>query len=281
MIINRKFLFTSLVIVLFCSSAVFGQVRLEISKAENIGGYRANSQGVYPVRLRWQKPADGESGSCHVYRSLRQDSGFERISSEPATRETGGFITYIDENSAAVPGKPYYYRVMLVNSAGEASVFSETAMGYGALSPETYLREYTKTLISSHRKLTYMNKPGALSKLGEEQISGAISGTLSYQARRAGLGGRVIMEYNRYADFYIDNNRSLGPYFILTGNMNTTAAMNQSGTMDGFVTVSGMYPGRVHYDKVLIKDGTAGGGTYGIEPQGFPRTELSWTLGEP
>jgi hypothetical protein len=279
--INRKVLLTGLLLLLFGVSAVFGQtVRLEASKAENIGSYRPNSLGVYPVRLRWQKPADDESRSCHVYRSVRQDTGFERISSESALRETSGFITFIDENSSAVPGRPYYYRVMLVNSEGEAAPFSETVMGYGAVTPEAYIREFTKTVKSSHTKLTYMHKSGSLSKLGKEQKPGTISGTLSYDAQRVGLGGRVIMQYDRYADFYIDNNRGLGPYFTLSGNMNTTASMNQSGTMDGTVTISGMYPGRIHYDKLLIKDGKAGGGTIGIEPQGFSRTDVRWTLGE-
>ena len=279
--INRKVFLTFLLLVLFGVSAVFGQtVRLEAGRAENAGSYRPNSLGVYPVRLRWQKPADDESRGCHVYRSVRQDAGFERISAEPVVRETGGFITFIDENSSAVPGRPYYYRVMLVNSAGEAAPFSETVMGYGALTPEAFMREFTKTVKSSHAKLTFMHKSGSLSKLGKEQKPGAISGSLSYDAHRVGLGGRVIMQYDRYADFYIDNDRGLGPYFILSGNMNTTASMNQSGTMDGIVTVSGMYPGKIHYDKLLIKDGKAGGGTIGVELQGFSRIDVSWTLGE-
>jgi hypothetical protein len=41
-----------------------------------------------------------------------------------------------------------------------------------------------------------------------------------------------------------------------------------------------MYPGKVYYDNVEIKGGAAGGGTYGIEPEGFPRGEISWLVGE-
>ena len=256
-------------------------LKLEASRAGNTGSHSPNSLGVYPVRLRWQKPAvQDEIRGYHVYRSTKEDSGFERISPEPVEKESGGFFTFIDNNPSAVPGKIFYYRVSLLDSGGGASRFSETVAGYGALSHERYMREYNKTIKSSHQKLTYMNKPGTTSKLGSEQKEGSISGSISYQARIAGLGGRVIIQYDRYADFYIDNTSALGPCFVLTGNMNTSASMNQSGTMDGTVHISGMYPGRVYYDKVQIKNGMAGGGTYGVEPDGFPRAELSWTVGE-
>jgi hypothetical protein len=54
--------------------------------------------------------------------------------------------------------------------------------------------------------------------------------------------------------------------------------MSQNGTMDGTIRVSGMYSGQVHYDKILIKNATAGGGTYGVEPEGFPLVELNWDI---
>jgi hypothetical protein len=40
--------------------------------------------------------------------------------------------------------------------------------------------------------------------------------------------------------------------------------MDTNGTMDGTVTVQGMYPGSVVYDNIKIKGGAAGGGTYGV-----------------
>jgi hypothetical protein len=256
-------------------------IRLEASRAENIAGYSHNPSGVYPVRLRWQKPAADIEPAFHVYRSVRQGSGFERISAAPLENETGGLFIFIDENPGAVPGKPYYYRISFLNSKGEEAGFSETVMGYGALSHESFFREYMKTVESSHKKLTHMHKRGSMNKLGSERVQGAVSGSLSYQARIAGLGGRVIMQYENYADFYIDDSSALGPCFILSGNTNTSASMNQSGTMDGTVNVSGMYKGRIHYDKIQIRNGAAGGGTYGVEMEGFPRAELSWTSWNP
>jgi hypothetical protein len=280
-------------VFLFIAAALFGAPGdppaadlLVVSCAENPGGYGANSNGVYPVCIRWQKPAtaDGsvEPWGYHIYRSPSVDAGFSRISAEPipAARGSDGFFTYFDENPAAMPGKPYYYRVLSLNAQGEGSNYSEIHIGYGALTHEQYLIEYTKTIKSSHQKMVYMNKTSALSKLGSETKNGTISGSLAYRARIAGFGGRVTMHYENYADFYIENNSAQGPYFVLTGDMNTTATMDQSGSMNGTITVSGKDPGRVFYDNMLIKSGKAGGGTYGIEPAGFPRRELSWTLGE-
>jgi hypothetical protein len=252
-------------------------LRVEASRAENIPGYGPNAFGVYPVRIRWQKSAlDSASSGYLVYRSTSPDAEFRQITAAPipATVESGGFLTFIDENPAAVPGKPYYYRV-----SGSDGLDSSPCMGYGALNHEQYMLEYNKTAKSSHRKMTYMNKAAALSKLGAETRDGVVSGSLSYNARIAGLGARITMRYEHYADIYIDDNISLGPYFTLTGNINTTATLSQNGHMNGTVTAAGMYPGKVFYDNIEIKRGAAAAGTYGIEPEGFPRAEVSWTLG--
>ena len=274
----RVFL-AGLIFAFLCTQAVFAETgmffALEVSRAANIGEFYPNRSGVLPVRLRWQRPAGAKEGGFHVYRSTRADLGFERISSAPVEIESGGFFFYIDDNPAAVPGKLYYYRVSLYGSEGN---FSEIVMGYGALSPESFWLEYSRLAKSSYKKMVLMNKPGALSKLGSEQKQGNISGSLSYQARIAGLGGRVIMRYEQYSDFFIDNNISLGPYLVLTGNVNTSAAITMNGKMDGTVNVSGMYPGRIYYDKIQIRRGAPRGGTYGVEPEGFPRAELDWVV---
>jgi hypothetical protein len=260
---------------------------LDAGRAENTGAYPPNSRGVYPVRIRWQKPAVPDSPAAetpsayHLYRSENAADGFVRITQEPipASAETGGVFSWIDENPSAEPGRFYYYRVLALDSRGQGALFSETLGGYGALTHEQYLQEYNKTIASSHRKMTYMNKPGALGKLGTETKAGVVSGSVYYRARISGLGAKVVIRYDRYADFYAENSSIPEPCFVLSGNTDTIAFMDQSGRMDGVVNVSGMYPGRVFYDKVEIKRAAASGGTYGVEPEGFPRRELSWTLG--
>jgi hypothetical protein len=251
---------------------------LEAGRAEPVPGCGPNAQGVYPVRLRWRRPAGLEPAAYAVYQSSGADGEFRARGA--VTAEPGGFFAFIHENPAAAPGIPYYYRVLALNAAGEGLAWSEPRMGYGALTHTQYLLEYNKTVKSSHRRLTLMHQRRALSKLGAETQNGAISGSVSYEARIAGLGARVIIRYEHYADFYIPGEPAREPRWIISGEMNTSASLNQSGRMDGTVEAGGMYPGKVFYDNILIKDGGAAGGTYGVEPTGFPRAELSWTLGE-
>jgi fibronectin type 3 domain-containing protein len=255
----------------------------DASRAANIPGYNANASGVYPVRLTWKKPDNETPHAYHVYRSTAPDSGYRKITVEPvyADTESGGVFAFVDaSNQTAKAGKRYYYKVLSLNMLGQGAYYSDFREGYGALNYEQYMLEYNKTIKSSHRKMTYMNKPGSTDKLGTETKDGTVSGSVYYNAAVSGLGARVILRYTSYADFYTDGSEALGPYFVLTGDSNTSAAMDQSGTMDGTINVTGMYPGKVYYDNIQIKGGAAAGGTYGIEPAGFPRSEISWTIGE-
>ena len=144
------------------------------------------------------------------------------------------------------------------------------------------MREYNKTAINSQTKLTLMHKSNDMDKLGSESAKGSISGSLSYNAAIDGLGARITMHYDNYADYYIiDKDKSSGVYFRLTGDTNTSANMSANGTMDGTVVCTGMYPGKVIYDKIQIKGGAAGGGTYGIIREGFDgQVQVDWKVGE-
>ena len=132
--------------------------------------------------------------------------------------------------------------------------------------------------MSGQKKMTLMHK-GGTSALGSEQKNGDISGIYTYNANMAGIGARVIMRLTDYADFYIDNKAENGRYFILNGEMNTSANMSSNGTMDGTVNCTGMYPGKVSYDNIEIKSGAAGGGYYVVTPDGFPPANVSYTAG--
>ena len=143
------------------------------------------------------------------------------------------------------------------------------------------MREYNKTAINSQTKLTLMHKSNDMDKLGSESVKGSISGSLSYNAAVEGLGARITMHYDNYADYYIiDKDNTSGVYFLITGDTNTSANMSANGTMDGTVVCSGMYPGKVIYDKIEIKGGSAGGGTYGIIREGFSgQVEVDYKIG--
>lgn len=236
----------------------------------------ANDNGVFPVKISWDEPDEGADGGYNVYRSTSRDSGFRKINDSPVTG-----TTYIDKFENAKVSTMYYYRVLSLNVLGEGVNYSPSTKGYGALTAEQYMREYCKTTMSSQKKLTLMHKAGNTAKLGSESAHGKISGSLSYNAKIDGVSGRVIMHYDNYADFYIDEkNKDLGVTFNLTGNTNTSAGIDTNGTMDGTVICTGMYPGSVGYDNIKIKGGAAGGGTYLIKRDGFAPVSVDWTVGE-
>lgn len=238
---------------------------------------KENASGVYPVKVTWSAPAGGADGGYYLYRSTKKDSGFRKVQDDPISADV---TEYIDAYDSAKPGTVYYYRILSLNELKQGANYSNVDSGYGALTHDQYMREYNKTIKSSHKKLTLMHKAGSTDKLGSETKEGTLSGSISYNAKIAGLGARIIMYYDTYADFYINNDESLGYYFCVTGNTNTTASMDASGTMDGIVTCTGMYPGTVVYDNIKIKGGAAGGGYYGITPEGFESQNVDWTVGE-
>lgn len=236
----------------------------------------ANSSGVHAVEITWQEPEGGASGGYNIYRSVKKDSGFRKINNDAIQSNS-----YYDYYELAKAGVPYYYRVLSLNSLKQGANYSETVTGYGALTAEQYMREYNKTVKMSQKKLTLMHKSSDTDKLGSETISGDISGTLSYNAAIAGLGAEISMHYSNYAEVYINKDSTLGVYFLLNGNTDTTSNMSGNGHMHESVTCSGMYPGAVRYNSLQIKGGAAGGGTYGITRSGFPTVvEVSWLIGE-
>ena len=262
--------------------APYAAQKLTVTKNGAIPGYtnsdsNANANGVHAIKLTWEAPTGGADGGYNIYRSTKPASGFKKINESPITETS--FI-YKDEQAKA--GNYYYYRVLSLNSLGQGANYSNTDHGYGALTTYQYVREYIKTTLNSQKKLTLMHKSGNTAKLGTESAQGAISGSLSYDAHVDGLSGRVIMHYDNYADFYIMDDKSLGVYFLLNGNTNTSAGMDTNGTMDGTVTVKGMYPGSVVYDNIKIKGGAAGGGTYGVTRTGIDSSavQADWTWGE-
>lgn len=234
----------------------------------------ANVNEVFPVKITWNAPADGADGGYFIFRSTDPEKGYRKITENPVTE-----CSYIDYNDTAKAGIYYYYKVLSLNQLGKGSNYSDYATGYGAITYNQFMREYNKTIQRSQKKLTLMHKSGNTDKLGTETINGDISGDLYYKASVQGLGGRVIMKYTDYADYYVPGTNNV--YFRIDGNTNTSASMDASGTMDGTVVCSdeGMYPGTLIYDNVEIKGGSAGGGYYLITPKGFPEGEVDYTVG--
>ena len=260
------------------------------SKTSSLGGlgnYTPNTNGVYPVLITWSAPANENPYGYHVYRSTKPNSSFRKITDEPVT---DGSCRFIDENETARAGSFYYYKVVSLNELKQgknSNVQNENSKGYGAITRDQWFREYNKTVKKSLSKLTLMHKSGT-NALGSESINGDISGSLSYNAKMEGLGARIFMHYTNYVDFYINNDASLGPYFFLNGDTNTSANMSANGSMDGTNQADkrGMYPGYAKYDNLEIKGGSAGGGYYIVCTQDkngntvLGEGKVDWTVGE-
>ena len=76
-----------------------------------------------------------------------------------------------------------------------------------------------------------MHKPSDLDKVGSETIYGDISGSLSYKAAVEGLGAKITMHYENFADKFISDDSTLGIKFVLQGNTDTTSNMSANGHM--------------------------------------------------
>ena len=190
---------------------------------------------------------------------------------KPEGKTDGNKNRFIDLNIKSIPNKKYYYQIYFYNSKELIENKSNIAEGWGALTYEKYFKTFDKVVINSPPRLTLMNKKNNLDKLGKEQINGIRTGTLNYKTsiKINGLSGYVEMVYQNYSD---DN------IWKLTGNMDTEANINGNGQMYGSVLIKGMYPGTIYYNNVIIKNSKAGGGTYGVQPEGLARKELQYTI---
>jgi hypothetical protein len=265
----------------------------QASQHEFISNHEAaNSSGVHPVKVSWKKPDNETPAFYQIQRSAKSGSGFSRINEAPLPAKAADFYdgtfsydaasgvyTYIDRNETAKAGRKYFYRVLSLNQLEQGNFPSQERTGWGALTHTQYALEFNKTMKSALKKLTLMYKPGSTEKLGKESKTGTISGTIAYDGHLSGLGAEIIIRLDNYADFYIEGDAAKGVYFTLTGNSNTSANMSSNGNMFGTMRCDGMYPGYIYYDHIEIKGGAAGGGTYGVFPDGgFSRQEISWTV---
>ena len=236
----------------------------------------SNDFGVFPVKITWKKPENDTPYGYDVYRSQREDSGYRKINENVILGNS-----FVDTEASMQAGKVYYYKVLSVNVLGNGENFSDYQYGWGALTQERYMKEFNETILSSQKKLTLMHKPNSLDKIGSESKDGSISGNVYYNAAVKGAGAHIIMQYTDYADFYINSKKpDMGVEFKLTGNSDTDANMQSNGTMNGIIKCTGMYPGQVDYGKIEIKAGAAGGGTYGVTPDGYVRQEVSFSVVE-
>ena len=227
-----------------------------------------NTDGVYPVKLTVTTKTSDKTLYIKIYRSTSVTGPFTLIIDAMQGNEE-----YFDlyDSESALPGQKYYYQAVLGRYSlddAPADCKSSVVCGWGALTHEALYVYVNVALNKSYDKMTIMNKSGALAKLGSEETRGNRTGTFSYEAKVKGMGGVATMTYSNYSDDGI---------LTIDGQTLTKSDMGMNGTMDGLLTVRGMYNAQIDYSKVQIKKGKAGGGTYGIIPKGAPRKEIDYT----
>ena len=114
-----------------------------------------------------------------------------------------------------------------------------------------------------------MNKSGSLEKVGTETVNGNISGTIFYDVKIKGFGADVTLRYTNYCD---------EEGWVFDGEIITHSNMAQNGTFEGSIKISGINPGEVTYDKVLLKKGQPGGGNYLVTTPGFSNAQVEYTV---
>ncbi|MBR5401806.1 MAG: hypothetical protein IK102_08340 [Treponema sp.] len=224
--------------------------------------------GVYPVKLTVSTKTADKTLYVKIYRSQTRQGPFTLIIDTMQGNEE-----YFDlyDSEPAEPGVKYYYIAVLGRQTLENSTpqqKSDVCCGWGALTHEALYVYVNKALNKSYDKMTVMNKPSALGKLGTEETKGNKTGTFKYTAKVKGMGGVASMKYTSYSDDGL---------LTMTGEMITKSDMFMNGNMDGTLTVTGMYNATIDFSRVIIKDGLAGGGTYSIIPKGTARKEISYT----
>ena len=136
-------------------------------------------------------------------------------------------------------------------------------------SADDYALTYFKKLNQTQTKLTYLNKKSSLAKVGTETVNGNISGTLFYDVKIKGVGADVTIRYTNYCD---------EEGWTFDGEIITHSNMAQNGTFEGTITVSGVAPGNIAYDKVKLVKGNAGAGVYMVTLPGKPAAEVDYTV---
>lgn len=149
-------------------------------------------------------------------------------------------------------------------------LFTQGLMAQGTTaSADDYALTFFKKLNDTQTKLSYMNKSGALEKVGTETVNGKLSGTLFYDVKIKGAGAEVTLRYTNYCD-------EAG--WIFDGEVITRSNMVQNGNFKGIIKANGDFPGEICYDKVVMKKGMPASGKYLVKVSSAPVAEVDYTI---
>lgn len=262
----KKFALLFCLFVFLPLTSLYSQVTLQASKAKypESSLTKANTQGIYPVELKLTVLTNDQTFYIKIYRSETKTGPYEMIIDTMQPNEEY-FNLYDTETT--VPGTKYYYKA--VYGKGENQIESNIDDGWGALTHETLYIYCNQLIDKSFKRINLMKNKKNIDKLGKEDVIGLSSGILHYYTQLKGTSGVVTVEYDNYSD---------NTPVIFNGAIITKANIMASGTMSGELNITGMYTGKINYDKVIIKDAKAAGGTYVITPLNQKSKDVDYTL---
>ncbi|MBI2502404.1 MAG: hypothetical protein HYW07_04120 [Candidatus Latescibacteria bacterium] len=177
-------------------AAVYSYTVLAFDRTGNAGPLGAGSQartagiavpgglvvegGIGKVTVRWEASVEEDLRGYNVYRSLRPDQGYARLSGSERLSFTTGQTTYID--TAVAGGTAYYYQVSAVTSSGESgrSEFGGATVLFDIRPPAA------PTLLTGEPVVSDPEKLSVSWKAPTTDINGAdLSGVSRYQIYRA------------------------------------------------------------------------------------------------
>lgn len=230
---------------------------------------KSNENGVYPVTVSWKALPD-----VGGYKIVITDSDGVRV--KEAYSDTN---SYVDEYENSKPFMRYDYYVYAVDafgryyedSSGLGAGGSTGVGGYGAISPEVYIRIFESLSLKPWERPAYLTEEHkqywAKSRIGELVGYGNSSdlntqmkalddaddkdhyhdeSKITYSASMEGIGGQIYFTYEKFGEH---------EEWQVTGNyemhVNASGTGSAASNTNGF-KVEGMYPGKISLSSISV-----------------------------
>lgn len=264
--LNKKNLISFCLLLLLPVTSLYSQISLQASKAKYPDSTltKANDQGIYPVELKLTVLSNDPTFYIKIYRAEEKNGPYTMIIDAMQPNEE---YFYLYDSETKTPGTKYYYKAVF--GKNENQIESNLDEGWGALTHEAFYIYCNQLIDKSFKRINLMKNKKNIDKLGKEDVKGLSSGILHYYTQLKGTSGVVTVEYDNYSD---------NTPVIFNGAIITKANIMASGTMSGELNITGMYSGKINYDKVIIKDAKAASGAYVVTPTNQKSKDVDYTL---
>ncbi len=231
--------------------------------------------GIYPITVSMVKGNLVNSYNLRVWKekpSSNSSSGYEQLDNVSFTMDSGNAV--IKEASRAPIGTMYYFAVQGVDVLGREGEWSDVDSGYGAITGDTLIK-YMQCY--GFKPWEYLNKPvlndeypypdkDIVEKWTNSKIYGYVkqagtgsltdgnvvteysyfhNGRISYSAALSGANGKITFSYNNFGEV---------EWLNTTGSYTMVVGLSGSGSCDGALTIGGMYPASIGFDKISVSN---------------------------